>query len=399
MTAMQGSRAWGRLGSLGARLRPGTGGAWAWWRASMAAWLPLRWRRALGLDRGRLLLSVDGDAIQLRLQQAGEVRDLGHLPGLAAGSAPALDGLIDSPAISATDPLARLLAPAAASLPRWLLVPASLSLRRRLSLPAAAADRLRDVVGFEIDRQTPFAAGEVAFDARVLGRRGADGPLDVELVVVPEATLAPVRAAIGPLAGTLAGIDVAGADGVPLGVNLLSPALRRGRADAWRAWNWVLAAVAVLAVAGLLAALLDNRRAAAAEVRARIAAQAEAGRRAGAERQALVTLIEGQAFLDAERAAQPPTLVLWDEATRLLPDGTYLEKLSVEGERLMLIGLSNQAASLPEQLAASTLWRNPALAGALQPDPGTGRDRFTLTAELGRPAARGPATGAARGRD
>lgn len=398
MTAMQGGRAWGRLGSIGMRLRPGTGGAWAWWRASMAAWLPARWRRALGIDRGRLLLEVDGEDLHLRLQQGGVLRDLGRLPGLVAGSDPSLDVLLERPGADA-DRLARVLAPAAASLPRWLLLPAAGSLRRRLALPAAAAERLRDVVGFEIDRQTPFAASDVAFDARVLPGRKGDGPLDVELVVVPEATLAPQRTALGPLASTLAGIDVAGADGIPLGVNLLPPALRRGRADGWRGWNLVLTAVAVLALAGLMATLLENRRAAAQDVRARIAGQAQDARRAGAERQQLAMLIDGQAFLDGTRAAQPPTVVLWDEATRLLPDGTYLEKLSIEGERVMFIGLSRQAASLPEQLAQSRLWRNPALAGALQPDPGSGRDRFTLTAELGPPPARGAAAGAARGRD
>jgi general secretion pathway protein L len=35
-------------------------------------------------------------------------------------------------------------------------------------------------------------------------------------------------------------------------------------------------------------------------------------------------------------------------------------------------------------MEGSPLWRSPALSGAVQPDPATGRDRFTLTAELGR---------------
>ena len=65
-------------------------------------------------------------------------------------------------------------------------------------LPAAAADRLRDVLSFEIDRQTPFAATDVAFDARVLRRR-PDGQLDVDLVVVavpPRALSSVVREAL-----------------------------------------------------------------------------------------------------------------------------------------------------------------------------------------------------------
>ncbi len=80
-----------------------------------------------------------------------------------------------------------------------------------------------------------------------------------------------------------------------------------------------------------------------------------------------------------------------DELARRLPDGTYLEKLSIEGERLLLIGLSNEAAALVGRLEGSPLWRSPALSGALQPDPRSGRDRFTLTAELLAASAAAPA--------
>src|SRR5690606_1146857 len=177
-----------------------------------------------------------------------------------------------------------------------LLSPAH-GLRRRLSLPAAAADRLRDVVGFEIDRQTPFSAEAVVYDARVVGRREGDGQLDAELVVVPRQVLEPQLTALGPLAGQLAGVDAAAADGVPVGVNLLPAERRRRHRDPWIVWNLALATTAVLLllVLGLFWQLLDNRRDAAEAFEQRIAADAVAGRRAAAERQQLAGLIEGQA--------------------------------------------------------------------------------------------------------
>lgn len=373
-----------RLGQYGtrfsARLSPGAGGPvrgfLAWWARALASWLPLRLRRVLGFDRGRLLLQADRDALQLRLQQGEDVRDLGHVPVLDGG--PRVEG--DD--VVTRDPLAPLLTPRIAELPRWLLLPAASALRRRLPLPAAAAERLRDVVGFEIDRQTPFSAEAVAFDARVLGRREADGQIDAELVAVPRVALDPQLAALGPLAATLAGIDVAAGDGVPLGVNLLPPAQRRRYADPWRGWNWGLAALALVALAALLWQLLDNRREAADAFEQRIEAKAAAGRQAAAQRQRLINLIEGQAFLDRARAARPTAVEILDELSRRLPDGTYLEKLSIDDERLMLLGLSNQAPALIERMQGSKLWSSPALAGALQPDPASGRDRFTLVAEL-----------------
>lgn len=364
-----------RLGRAGARLRPGTEGFFAWWGRGLAAWLPPGSRRALGMDRGRLLLQLDDDVVRLRLQEGGELRDLGEV---ALPSGPHGD------AAAGQDPLADVLGARTAELPRWVLLPPSHALRRRLALPAAAAKRLRDVVGFEVDRQTPFSADAVAFDARMLGRHDGDGRIDAELVVVPRQRLDPQLAALGPLAARLAGIDVAdaGAGDTPLGVNLLPPAQRRRQGDPWRAWNWALVACAVALVAATLWHVLQTRRDAAQALEARIAADAPEGRQAAVQRQQLIALVEGQAFLDRARAERPATIEVIEELTRRLPDDTYLEKLTIDDERILLVGLSNAAPALVEQLQDSALWESPALAGALQPDQGSGRDRFTLVARL-----------------
>lgn len=383
-----------RLRRLGARLAPGAGGFLSWWTRNLAAWLPARVRRVLGFDRGRLLLQSEGDAVQLRLQQGGDLRDLGTVPQAA------LPG--DDAIVAPVDPLAPLLPARLADLPRWLLLPAATGLRRRLTLPAAAADRLRDVVGFEIDRQTPFTVDSVAFDARVLARRD-DGALEAELVVVPKQRLEPQHSALGRLADSLAGVDLAAENGEPLGVNLLPPAQRRRHGDPFRYWNLALAALAVLAVAGTMWQLLANRRAAADELERRIAGHADAARSAAAQRQMLIDLIEGQAFLDRQRAQRPTAVEVMDELSRRLPDSTYLEKLAIEDQNLLMIGLSREAPSLVQRLQGSTLWRSPSLTGALMPDPASGRDRFTLTAELPplpkpAPAAAPPRTEDADGR-
>lgn len=365
----------GRFARLrGSVLRSGTGGFLSWWGHALAAWLPPRLRQLLGMDRGRLLVQVEADALRLRLQRGDAIRELGSAP-LLTGMGPA------------RDPLAPALGVRLSDLPRWLLLPAATSLRRRLPLPAAAAERLRDVLGFEIERQTPFTADAVAFDARVLGG-GEGGSLDAELVVVPHAALDPQLAALGPLAPLLAGIDVAATDGTPLQVNLLPPGQRYRSRDLWLRWNLAFAAIAVLALALALGQMLANRRAAAEAFAARIDALAAPARQAAAQRQELDALIEGQKFLQRTRNAHPTAVEIMDELSRRLPDGTYLEKLAIEGNRLTLIGLSNEAPALVGRLQDSTLWRSPALAGALQTDPATRKDRFTLTAEIGQPAAR-----------
>ncbi|KGQ20850.1 general secretion pathway protein L [Lysobacter dokdonensis DS-58] len=372
MTALQ-----GRMARLQARVLPGAGGWLSWWSRALAAWLPVRWRAALGLGRDRLLLSQDAgtgeDALQVRLQSGdvdtAAIRDVGRLP---AGDALGIDA----------DPLATVLAPSIVDLPRWLVMPAASGLRRRLTLPAAAAERLRDVVSFEIDRQTPFTAETAAYDARILGRRASDGQLDVELIAVPLTAIQPRMDALGGIQSTLAGIDLADNAGVPLGVNLLAPSQRRHRADPLARWNWVFGLVALLALALALWHVLDNRRAAADEFATQVSAQTAKARTASQRRQELVDMVEGQAYLDQMRRGRPSAIEVLDELTRRLPDSTYMEKVAIENDKLTLIGLSSEASSLVQRLEGSKLWRAPALTGALQPDPRSGRDRFTLTADL-----------------
>ena len=351
---------------------PGVRGFLRWWIGALASWLPLRWRGFLGLAEDRLLLEAQDETAELSRQSLDGTATMATLP------LP-----LDAAGLSA------LLPATVAGLPRWLLLPAGQVLRRPLGLPAAAADRLREVVGFEIDRQTPFNAAQVHYDVRMLGRRG--DRIEVELVAVPRAALDRALARLGTLATTLAGVDVVDGNGEPLGVNLLPAAVRSRREDPMRRWNVVLAVCAVAALVAAGAQMLHNRRAAADALAQAIDARIDEARRAATQRQQLVDLVDGMAFLERQRAARPAMVEVLDEVTTRLLDNSFLEKLSVQGDQLTLVGLSADAPSLVGQMDGARSWRNPALAGALQSDPVTRRDRFSLTATLAAPAPRPPA--------
>ncbi|GHC09593.1 PilN domain-containing protein [Thermomonas carbonis] len=354
-----------RLGNAGVGLR----GFIAWWSAGLRAWLPLRWQHLLSANGDRVLLQVQGDGVQLRRQRADSVQDVAMLPLQVHGAA---DG---------RDPLAGVLADAAAELPRWLVLPASQGLRRPLLLPAAARERLRDMLAFEIERQTPFAAADVVHDGRLLGVR-EDGQLQVELVVVPRRALDAQMTQLGAMTATLAGVDLLDAEGRTLGVNLLPPAQRLQERNPWRVWNLILGAVALLALGLALAQVVDNRRAAADALQAEVASRSTQARAVAEQRQRLVDAVEGGAYLQRQRNGRASVIEVIDALSPRLPDGTYLEKLSIEGEQLTLLGLSNQAAALVGKLEGAPQWDLPALSGALQTDPRTRMDRFTIVAQL-----------------
>ncbi|MDQ3159789.1 MAG: PilN domain-containing protein, partial [Pseudomonadota bacterium] len=339
-----------------------------WWGAGLASWLPPRWRQLLTASADRLLVQVEGDGLRLRRQMANELQDIALFP------APPVRGPQD-------DPLANVLVGDAAKMPRWLLLPAASGLRRTLQLPGAARERLREVLGFEIERQTPFAASDVLFDGRVLQVRD-DGQLQVELVVVPRARFDDANAILGGLSSWLAGVDLADADGRPLGINLLPESQRKVRANPWRWWNLLFTALFLVGLTLGLAQVLANRREAARQLQADVDIRSAQARTVTQQRQRLIDSVEGGTYLQQQRVSRAPVVEVMDELARRLPDGTYLEKAAIEGGQLTLIGLSNQAAALVGKLEGARPWNAPALSGALQPDPRTRSDRFTLVAQL-----------------
>jgi general secretion pathway protein L len=348
----------------GARLLPDLGNFWRRWWWSLLAWLPNGWRVFLGGAQERLLLAREGENLRVQRLHDGQLRDVGLVPLLAGQTR-----------------LDRLLVGRAALLPRWWLLDAGEGLRRRLRLPTAAVPQLRQVVGFEIDRQTPFAVEDVHFDVQVR-RSAGDGQVEVELAVVPRRAVAALKDAAHGTDLGLAGIDLADAHGQPLGFNLLPAAERRWRTDRLWRWNLLLAAVAIIAILAAGGRILGNRQAVVDAMQAEGDRQLAQASRVATQRSRLVALVEGARFLEQTRAARPATVEVWDEVTRRLPDGTWLEKFSIESDQLLLTGLSDDAPALVARMEGARLWRKPALAGALQADPETGRNRFSLTAQL-----------------
>jgi general secretion pathway protein L len=339
-----------------------------WWLGELRGLLPARLRERLAVKEAELWLRLDEDAVLLSRTVAVGALEIARVP-----LAPA------------EDLQARFLQAIPedfAGLRRVLLLPPSRVLRRRLNLPAVARDKLQPMLVFELDRQTPFRADQVYFDARILPHAPNARQLPVELALVQREAVAAVLASLGPLAGQIDAIDVADGD-TRLGCNFM-PAERRRERDARGTWIGLgLAAGSVLFMALAMGAVVDNRRAAVEQLQADVDRQRSAARGVTQLRTALDEAVQAANFLAVQKSTQPSMLELLAQLTDALPDDTYVERLSIAGENLNMTGQSSRAAQLIERLQQLPNLRNPALAGSIQPDPRTGKDRFTITAQVG----------------
>lgn len=262
-------------------------------------------------------------------------------------------------------------------------IPAERVLTRVMSLPAAATENLRQVLAFEMDRQTPFKADQVYFDSRVLGHDASGRNAQVELVLIPRAQL-DQELAILPVATELDGVDswrAAPGEGRRQ-TNLLPPEKRARRRNMRLPLNLGLAALALILLFVNMDESLANRATALESMQAEVDKANNEAKQVAALRKTLADSISGANFLTDKKRKGPLTVALLDDLTRRLPEDTYLERLQIENKQVQLQGQANEAAKLIALLGASPCLGNPGFQGQVQPDARTAKERFQINADM-----------------
>lgn len=262
-----------------------------------------------------------------------------------------------------------------------LSLPEGDAVQARLTVPETALRALDEIVDTEIARLTPFRADDVAQARRVGSSEG--GQVRINLTVVPKSRLMERVAALRA-EGVEPGAAIAGAppgDG-PIGpwldgdlLGLAPPRARHGTFAVVLAVTLLLgigALVSPLASDWLLLRDLDRQRMTLATRAATILDQAD--RLAAAEARLMA--------LNAFRSGQPRVTTL-ERLTAALPDDTWLTELSVEATgRVVLAGLSRDAAGLLRRLAATPDLTDVAFTGPVTRDGASGAERFRLSLSL-----------------
>ena len=338
----------------------------SWWWGELRSCLPRRWQSLLATQEAEIHLVAEADGVRI-MRRSGQVSS--EIAQFSQQQMPE----------SGLD-LGTLLAESELRLPRVALVPKDQVLLRRLSLPVAAAANVRTMVGHEIDRQTPFRADQVEFDCR-LGKLAAGAKtVDVELAVALREHLKATLKAMGAHSLTLDAIDVA-RNGERAGFNLLPEIARRVRDPRPMLLNVLFIGLSIVLLLVSMAQLVENRRHAVDMIETEVEAQRTQARSTAKLKDSLESAVKGANFLAQQRENTPSVVELLRLLTETLPDDTFVERLAFNNDVLSLTVQSGSAAKLVELLQRTPNLRNAAVAGAIQSDPRSGKDRATLTAE------------------
>jgi general secretion pathway protein L len=250
-----------------------------------------------------------------------------------------------------------------ASLPCLLRLPPGAVLSRTLRLPAAAgagAENFGAAAAFELDRVTPFDAGEIFYRLGTPARAGSG--LTATLTFTLRAPLAPLLAGLAKARLAPAAIET------PEGrIPLAAPARNR----------LLMTALVALAVLVLAVPVLRQQQAL-DDAQAQIAALTPAASEAGVLRARLAAAASSREVLAAAAAAGP--LHILATLTAALPDDTVLADLTLKSGTLTFDGQSADAARLIALLAATPGIRTPSFTAPVTRTMSGTADVFSIRA-------------------
>ncbi len=343
-----------------------------WWASELRACLPPRVRRLFFAARNRLLFDMsDRWVIVSETNGLGE-REIGRFPRDEGEENRAADRVREL--------LARLDARRRDIVVR---LPASAALRRKIELPTAAEENLREVVAFDMERQTPFTADQVYFDVRVVRRLPERQRILAELVLVP-------KTVADPAISLLASWSV-----VPQYIELPATADRDSRlvalsaqlggapgARGVRRLSWTMAAAAALLIVGIVAIPLVRQHGLLQGLNDQVAQAKKEADAARKTQEQIDTLAALDHFLVERKEARPARLAVLDEISRILPDDTWLFRLRLTGDEVQTFGYSGGASNLIGPIEESSLFRNPQFLAPLMRDQRVEAERFHIAFQL-----------------
>lgn len=337
-----------------------------WWKQGFSYLLPAKFRRTERPQSSALWLTVVAEGIQCRV--TGDDASGLHGQLLTAGN----DQI--STAIQAFQANGQSVV---------LVLTSEQVLRTRLQLPGSIGDEIRNALEFELDRRTPFKADQVYFDFKKLNEVASrDGQLDIDLVVVPreivdsllqqlqQLSIKPDRVDVQLHAGQLGGFSLQ----PPEELAHDSQGARRNERALWL-FAATLAAISLalpllkqLNYIATLEEQIEHER----SVITRLDVLQQ-------EKRALLTRLD--VFSD-DAVRGLPAIVILDELTRQLPDDTWLQRMTLSGDTLHLIGESANASLLIEVIQSIKYLTNAQFRSPVTHNEQTQKEKFQLSAQL-----------------
>lgn len=334
------------------------------WNDALVVCLPGGLRRLLARRDQRLIVAPEGPTARVYQIQSGERAVLGELDAQVPGSLQAVLAGVKGRQHRSVVQLA-----------------ADKVLTRRVSFPAQVRGNLPQVLGYEIDRLSPFRADQVYFDFQVAEEAVPGGKIGVDLALCRRDL---AREWLQRLRDGGAPAERLTWDGAWSKANLLPTTERPQRGSGVFSPTKILLLLVFVLVAAALATPIWQMH----QIRSDRAASVESLKGRAEKVHEMRTTLErarqGSVAVLQAKWEQPRMIDLLQELTERLPDDTWVQNLDFREGEIQIRGESAQATALIDLLdqapgITDVTFRSPVVQVA-----GSGKERFHISMKFKR---------------
>ncbi len=348
-------------------------GFFTWWFAELSAMAPAWLRKMVTESYDYLLVGSRGDNFHLTLLTEEPGKEFGDVVLNNEGREVWFQMVSRNPDLL--------------KIPIVLRLDADQVLVRVVTLPSAAESNLYQVVGYEMERLTPFRLDQIYYDVRLVEKLSERKQIKAELVLVPrtylDATLKRM-AGLGLLPGR---VDVAmaeqsGRKKPQLRYNLLPQKLHDRPDNRKRLINGFL----MILLAGLIALMaalpLWMKRTYLAELETGLQRQSKIADTVQNLKKDADALLRESDFLLRKKSTDLAIVEILNELSMRIPDDTWLIHVSYRNPKLQIHGQSPSASALIEVLEASPMFKDTSFISPVSQDRISGLERFQIATSV-----------------
>jgi len=263
-----------------------------------------------------------------------------------------------------------------------LLVPENRVLHKHLSLPSATVDDIRRILGFEMDRKTPFSAEDVHFDHVITEHDQDARRIQVDLFIA-------IKNRIDVFVDTVRSWEIEPdiittkklLDG-PYDINLLPPEERlRQNSHTDRLAPVLTIAAFLLFITAFYSPLIQQVKIL-EELEDKVTKDHAAAMEVQALKKEKETILEESLFLTEKEGSRIAAIDVIDELTKIIPDDTWVNRLIIRNNELQIYGESAAASSLIEGMESSSYFSDTQFRSPVTQNNVTKKDKFHISAAI-----------------
>ncbi len=344
-----------------------------WWLEQLAEFLPYRLKKLVTDRKTNVIITIDGNEATVSLAR-----------GNGNGTKDAVINL-DENNPSKQDKVKDIVGSPAKIKDVVIRLDSKHMLHSVLAMPIATEERLRDVLVFEMDKNTPFGSDQVYFAYEILGKDHEREIINVGLYVFLRKNVDRLIEKISLYGFKPNGVEVASNHSSRKNeperfINvILNPNDRRARVRREKSRVPQLILINCILLAGVAGVFLFQKNAVLEDLAEQANEISKIANQRVADKEEIERYIEQGSFFIKKRQSVPSLTVLLSEITRILPDGTWIKQFEYADKHIKLQGESDNSSALIGLIEASPLFNDTTFISPVTRNARTENDMFLIS--------------------